>query len=67
MFYYEVQVIIPNENDYSFAIPSDIELEDDEIIRIAHTEKKFDKDWDDEYIDSINLISETDYNEWYSN
>jgi hypothetical protein len=67
MFYYEIQVIIPNENDYSFAIKSDIELTDKEVVNIAKIEKKFETDWDDEYIDSIDLISEADFNEWYSN
>jgi hypothetical protein len=67
MYYYEVQVIIPNESDYSFAIPSEIELTDKEVINIAKRENKFETDWDDEYVDSIDLISEKDFNEWYSN
>jgi len=65
MFYYEIQVIIPNEDNYSFGIKNEVELSDNEIVNIAKIEERFKEEWDDEFIDSIEEISEEDFNNWY--
>jgi hypothetical protein len=67
MYYYEVQVIIPNEDNYTFGVKSEVELSDKEIINIGKIEDRFKEEWDDEYIDSIEQISEKDYLDWYEN
>jgi hypothetical protein len=66
MYYYDVHVEIPNEG-YSFGIKSEVELTDDEVINLAKIEKKFEEEWDSDFVDTIEEISEEQFNEWFSN
>ena len=66
MYYYNVHVQVDNKNGYSFGIKSEVELEDGEVINLARIEKKFEEEWDDEFIDFMEEVSEEQFNEWYN-
>lgn len=63
MFYYEIHVNIEYD-DYSFVLKSNVELDEDERISLAIFEKKFEQEYDEEFIDYNEEISEEEYNKW---
>ena len=67
MYFYDVHVQVDKKNSYSFGVKSEVELSDEEVINLARIEKKFEEEWDDESVDSIEEVSEEQFNEWYSN
>ena len=63
MFYYEVNVLL-GEDSYSFAITSDRELNDAEVIKQAEIDQKFDYEWDsDDAV--VEEITVDEYNSLY--
>jgi hypothetical protein len=64
-FYYDVHVEIP-KSGYSVGIKSLVELTDEAVIKKAFLEKKFEEDFDKDFVDSIEEIEESEYNEWFT-
>lgn len=64
-YFYDVHVEIP-KHGYSFGLQSDKELTDEEVIQLAVSENKFEESDDFNFVDSIELISEEEFNEWFN-
>lgn len=64
MKYYDIHVEIPRQG-YSIGLKSKIELTDDEIITKLIELEKFEERTDSQFVDSIEEISEEEFNEWF--
>ena len=64
MKYYDIHVEIPKQG-YSVGLKSEVELTDDEIIKKLVELNKFEEKGDEQFIDSIEEITEQEFNEWF--
>ena len=64
MKYYDIHVEIPKQG-YSVGLKSEVELTDDEIIKKLVELNKFEEKGDEQFIDSIEEITEEEFNEWF--
>ena len=64
MKYYDIHVEIPKQG-YSVGLKSEVELTDDEIIMKLVELNKFEEKGDEQFIDSIEEITEQEFNEWF--
>ena len=64
MKYYDIHVEIPKQG-YSVGLKSEVELTDDEIIMKLVELNKFEEKGDEQFIDSIEEITEEEFNEWF--
>lgn len=65
MKYYDIHIEIPRQG-YSIGLKSEIELTEDEIINKLIELNKFEEKGDSQFIDSIEEISEQEFNEWFN-
>lgn len=65
MKYYDIHVEIPKQG-YSIGFKSDDELTDDELIMKLVELGKFEEKGDEQFIDTIDEISEELFNEWFN-
>ena len=64
MKYYDIHLEIPKQG-YSVGLKSEVELTDDEIIMKLVELNKFEEKGDGQFIDSIEEITEEEFNEWF--
>ena len=67
MQYFDVHVFIARDKGYSFGVSIDSvdDLDDDDVIQHAVTQNKFSELGDEDLVDTVDSITETEYNDWY--
>jgi len=63
MFYYLVFVDL-GDDSYSFPIMSEVESSEQQVIRLAEWENKFEEEWDS-YEATVEEITEEEFYNWF--
>lgn len=61
MYYYELHVCIDKKNGYSIAVKSENPLNDNDVIKQAISEEKFEEISDFDLVDYVGSITEEEY------